>query len=174
MLDILDKRGGRVKDYLSADERTYCTTIGIVAGVISDHLDKSGKHMTKNERKYLKTALTYIQKFLPELFGRVGAKEGQRIIQTMETHEFTMMPKLTAKRKFDEQSKYVELSTEEFYDFAERLLDHNCTKCTKDAEQIEECRLRHIFFEKDLPPVVGQTDGCQYQEPKKQSRGQNK
>jgi hypothetical protein len=130
------------KDYLNKTEREHFGLTYAMHFVVQDHL----KDLEGDERKYLKSALTFYQKFMEQLAKRVGS-----VAMTRMQNDFKNSHVYYASSK-PKGVKTMSIEIDAVHDLAEGVIEGFCKRC-KDPE-MEECTIRNIFLEAEVP-VIG-------------------
>jgi len=166
-----------VRDYLNATEKTQFMVLQSIvqmmdglrnAGVdgpkVSSMLEDWSKrgNMTKDEHKNLKTAETYMRKFLASVYGRLSQKEQDVIKKKLVKFDFKLVDDYTFKqinRDINDKITNATMKRQQFYDWCEEIMNVKCNGCTKDWN---ECRLHGVFEDNFVPESGFNCKSCKY------------
>lgn len=126
-----------MKDYLSSTEREKLLMVIKASDLLSEMTtwDKRGT-ITKEERKYLKHALTLLGKSFESIIDRLNYDAKKTMANSLKssyavlTNEYGIKQYLK-KKKADEKAAYED--NKEFFDLVEELMYQNCNGCLKDS-----------------------------------------
>lgn len=154
-----------MKKYFNRQEREQMIIIALMHSQIGDILEhwKKAGNLTKPEHKNLKTAHTYILKFMDEIYSRYDQKEVKRIIRDLKTKKLALLYESRARVLLDNENTEIELQTnqETIEDIAEGIIDGFCVKCKR--KDYEECNVREFLFISDIEKFDPTAkEKCQY------------
>lgn len=136
------------KAYLNRQDReTIGLTVQLHEG-LRKFLETNEKHMPPSERKFLKSSLSFYQKFLEELFKRVGSDEGRKMINNFKGCEVIYKTKNHTAKEIDT----IKVDTNAIQDIAEGVLSGHCASCKKTGQAIVDCNIKELFIHCDIPP----------------------
>ena len=166
-----------MKDYLSAEERNQIMVIGSILGSfdncknvgvdapkivdIAQQWDNRG-NITTEERRSLRTAHTYLQKFFKSVVERMCDKEQKVLYKKLSNYDFRLLDDFTFNRVCNDMSdkiKFVAIDREDFGKWCEEIMHVNCKGCDKNHS---ECQLHKIFDENFIPENDWGLDNCRY------------
>jgi hypothetical protein len=143
-----------MKNYMNKEER-QTIEVGIVAmSRLGDLVEFKPENMAPEERKYLKSSITFFHKYLEAALARTG--EGMAMIKDVKQQELRMIYKSIAKP----DEKTVEMRMDDLYDLAELTTAGYCTRCT-DAGK--DCKIKQILLELGIPES-GNDPSCPYKQ----------
>lgn len=153
------------RGYLRADEINNFMMIYVVHQLIDGVRSQTHKQVppmwetweksgiiTKEQKKHLKMACTYMKKFTYGVFNdNLDLKTKDSIMKKNVKWDIKLMDDYTLQKvyKMMQSMKEVRLTTDEFYDLIEAKHALNCKGCTKDRC---ECDLQ-TFFEDHFIPI---------------------
>lgn len=150
------------KTYLNKAQKEDTCILSLIAEQGQYALDTWGKDMTKEERKYLKTSITYALKWLDSIMNRIGKDLAEQLVRLLKTSEIILLPKYEAQKEWNrrkEMFKAIEVDRDTLLDMAEHALI-GCENCNKDYTK---CRLRETFVELGIEPFdYYAVNKCQY------------
>lgn len=123
---------------------------------------KKRDDMTKDEHKQLKTAMTYLRKFLDSVYDRLGKKEQAIIDKKLAKFDFKLVDDYTLKQVFrDIEDRFVNAAVprEQFYKWTEEMMCIKCNGCTKDWNT---CDLHQVFDDNFIPESGYNLPNCKY------------
>ena len=150
-----------MKTYLNSEERRNAFLLIATQIIFKEFVEKSGANMDKKEHRYIRTGLTYLDKWLVELFKRVGPIDGEKIKRESNGQEIIIRPKAFVKEK-----EFINLEKEEFYDLADGILFSYCKGCGKTGDSVDKCSMRRLMCEHDVPSFKNHGQ-CEYMEVEK-------
>lgn len=121
--------------------------------------------LTKEQRKYLKTATTYIKKFTDDVLrNNLDYKEKAKLLKKAEKFSFRLVDDYQLQKVYSLLSKSKEVSVDRgnFEDLIDAMLYANCKGCKK---QRTECKLRDFYDEYLIPHTIKEgepCDNCEY------------
>ena len=138
------------------------------------HLDDTSKktvqgwttrgNMTKNEAKYLRTAITYTQKFIKEVLNRLDNKERDKVLKrTIKNSDKPVIiidewMKQRILGPLESEHEIVKIERTKFEKVAILAMKTTCEDCT---EHFSQCSLYDIF-EDTLLPRAERERNCPY------------
>lgn len=119
--------------------------------------------ITKEQKKNLKTAHTFLTKFVNDVFANnLDVKTKDNVVKKNMKWEFKLIDDYTVQKLYKMLSNMseVNMTTQEFYDLVDSKMYVECRGCTKNRC---ECEL-HSFFEQRLVPPMdeGKECNCEY------------
>jgi hypothetical protein len=118
---------------------------------IRDYIEKNKKHLGMAEKKYLKMSISFYQKFLENLFLRVGDEHGHKMIRDFRNGTIGYSIKSKEKDR-------LHMDIESIRDLAGGIIEGFCRNCKK---QHQECSIRETFIMSDIP-VYEESNVCPY------------
>lgn len=121
-------------------------------------------NMTKNEAKYLRTAITYTQKFIKEVLGRLDNKERDKVLKrTIKNSDKPIIivdewMKQRVLGPLESENEIVKIERPKFEKIAILAMKTTCEDCTGHFSQ---CSLYDIF-EDSLLPRAERERNCPY------------
>ena len=121
-------------------------------------------NMTKNEAKYLRTAITYTQKFINEVLGRLDNKERDKVLKrTIKNSDKPVIiidewMKQRILGPLESEHEIVKIERTKFEKVAILAMKTTCEDCT---EHFSQCSLYDIF-EDTLLPRAERERNCPY------------
>lgn len=158
-----------MRDYLNANERNQFMVLqsivqmmdglrnsGVDGPKIPNMLEdwKARGNITKDEHKNLKTAETYLRKYLSSVYERLGKKERDVIKKKITNFDFKLVDDYTLKqldRDLKDKLANAVMPRQQFYDWCSEIMDVKCNGCIKDWKT---CAL-YQMFEDNLVPESG-------------------
>lgn len=158
-----------MRDYLNANERNQFMVLqsivqmmdglrnsGVDGPKIGSMLEdwKARGNLTKEEHRNLKTAETYLRKYLSSVYERLGKKEQDVIKKKISKFDFKLVDDYTVKQlNRDMRDKLINavMPRQQFYDWCVEIMDVKCNGCTIDWQT---CEL-HTMFEDNFVPESG-------------------
>ena len=134
---------------------------------IADDLDKIidewvvHKNMTPTEAKYIKTARTYMNKFMNELQARIPNKEKDKLIKRYSNFHIQIMDKWLLEkfqRDMEEKAQMVMMDRQVFSGLAYEVTNTKCRDCDKSHSN---CDWHDVLYE-CLFPAAEQKPNCPY------------
>lgn len=129
--------------------------------VISEWLDKN-KSLTKEERRYIKTGLTWLKKGYNSMIARSDPKYIKSLKNTARHCDLFLEDntgRVLSSQKIDTRT----IALEDFYDLSEFAMEGKCSRC-KDGNK-NTCESYDLFIRLGIPPFCEDTDGCPYKQP---------
>ena len=134
---------------------------------VADNLDKiinewvEHENMTKTEAKYIRTARTYMSKFMNELQARIPAKEKDKLIKRYSNFYIQIMDKWLLEkfqRDMEEKAQMVMMDRQVFSGLAYEVTNTKCKDCEKSNSN---CDWHDVLYE-CLFPAAEQKPNCPY------------
>lgn len=166
-----------MRDYLNAAEKNQFMVLqsivqmvdglrnsGVDGPKISSMLEEWSKrnNMTKEEHKNLKTAETFLRKFLASVYERLSQKEQDLIKKKLIKFDFKLIDDYTLKQVHrDISDRFVNAAVprEQFYDWCSEIMSVKCHGCTKDWNI---CELHAVFNDNFIPESGFDCKNCKY------------
>lgn len=130
------------RDYLNQRERELFGLTFAMHEDIKTYIEANEKYLGKNEKKFLKSSITFYQRFMEELFTRVGNAVGHKMIKDFKGSKVYF--ETTSSRSKDT----VTIDTESVQDLAEGVIDGHCRRC---KDQRKDCSIRELFITTQIP-----------------------
>jgi hypothetical protein len=166
-----------MRDYLNAVEKNQFMVLQSVVQLM-DGLRNSGvdgpkiasmleewtsrNNMTKEEHKNLKTAETFLRKFLASVYERLSPKEQEQIKKKLIKFDFKLVDDFTLKqvnRNIKDRFMNAAVPREQFFNWCCEIMQVKCQGCTKDWNQ---CDLHEVFNENFVPESGFDCKNCKY------------
>lgn len=166
-----------MRDYLNSNEKNQFMVMQSIvqmidglrnAGVdgpkISSMLEEwsNRNNMTKEEHKNLKTAETFLRKFLAAVYERLSQKEQDLIKKKLLKFDFKLVDDYTLKQVHrDISDRFINAAVprEQFYDWCAEIMNVKCQGCTKDWNT---CQLHTVFEENFVPESGFDCENCKF------------
>lgn len=137
---------------------------GINPPKISTMLEEWAKkdNLTKDEHRSLKTANTYLKKFVESVYERLSPKEQKIIDRKIMKFDFRLVDDYTLQKVYRDMSdKMVNavVPRGQFEDWCEQIMSVNCNGCTKDWNT---CNLHQVFDNNFVPESSYSLKNCKY------------
>jgi hypothetical protein len=119
-------------------------------------------NMSKEEHKNLKTAETYLKKFLNSVYDRLSSKEQSIIDKKITKFDFKLVDDFTLKQvNRDIQNRFVNavIPRQQFYDWCADIMEVKCKGCTKDWNT---CDLHQVFEHNFVPESGFDCTNCKF------------
>lgn len=166
-----------MRDYLNASEKNQFMVLqsilqlmegkrndGLNGPKIGTMLEEWSKrdNMTKEEHKSLKTAETYLRKFLLSVYGRLSQKEKSLIDKKITKFDFRLIDDFTLKqvnRDIADHFVNAAVPREQFYKWTEEVMCVKCNGCMKDGNT---CELNQVFEDNFIPESGFNLTNCKF------------
>ncbi|MCS0824872.1 DUF5651 domain-containing protein [Cytobacillus firmus] len=166
-----------MRDYLNSNERNQFmvlqSILQLIEGVrndgtngpkISTMLEDWTKrnNMSKEEHRNLKTAETYLSKFLKSVYNRLSKKEQSVINKKIANFDFKLIDDYTLKQvNRDIADRFVNAAVprELFNNWCEEIMNVKCNGCTRDWNT---CALHQVFEDNFIPESGYDYKNCKY------------
>jgi hypothetical protein len=166
-----------MRDYLNASEKNQFmvlqSILQLTEGKRNDGVDgpKIGTmleewmkrdNMTKEEHKNLKTAETYLRKFLTSVYERQSMKQKSEIDKKIMKYDFKLVDDFTLKQVHrDIADRFVNAAVprQQFNDWCSEIMNVKCNGCTKNWN---ECELHTVFDNNFIPESGFNCGNCKY------------
>lgn len=166
-----------MRDYLNSSEKNQFMIIqsivqmmdglrnsGVDGPKISSMLEDWSKrdNMTKDEHKNLKTAETYLRKFLSSVYERLSKKDQEQIKKKLMKFDFKLIDDYTLKqidRDIKDKLANAVVPRQQFYDWCSEIMSVKCNGCTKDWNT---CQLYEVFENNIVPESGFDCRNCKY------------
>lgn len=143
-----------IKRYLNREEKDIALTLGGFSAYMTNTAEKWDKlGRPKTQLKYLRTAKTYVEKTIVEMFTGLDTEELARIVAESAKIEVTAQYKKDAVREYQAMLKLESvkpIDAEDLYDLVEHAIGI-CKTCRKEGPEIQACRIREIYVKYDIP-----------------------
>jgi hypothetical protein len=164
MFTGLFMRSERMKTYLNRAERERYCVVALSAAILGKILEEWENNLTKDEHRAIKTAQTYIFKFMDSVKNRMDNDFIHQLIRDIKSSEIQVLPTLAAKREYEKRSiedEHVQVNRETILNLAEHALI-GCEGCKKDKD-FRKCDLRQVYMELGIEPFDFEASNkCQY------------
>lgn len=143
--------------YLNRSEKTRVTLLLL----IEVYLKKCIEEGRKGEKKWLKSALTFLQKHITSIIDPLDDTNLQIINKESSNHQLILLPKddiINVMKKGKVVNNNFVLKRDDFYEICEHALSR-CTGCSKDHK---DCRLKELFLLYEVPMFDEDTDDCPF------------
>lgn len=146
-----------MKQYFNRYDREQHVVMMVFNFITCEWLERC-KSITKEERKYIKTGLTWLKKGYESMIVR-SSEEYIKTLKNTAKHCDLFLEDNTGRRAQEQKIETKTLILEDFYDLAYHSLVacHGCTK-----EDHENCRTYSLFMRLAIPPFTEETDRCPY------------
>ncbi|MHC1681363.1 MAG: DUF5651 domain-containing protein [Clostridiaceae bacterium] len=164
-----------MKDYLNRDEQNQIISMMALAQQIEGvrtMVGRTGKpiwedwrnrdFLTKEEGKNIKTAHTFMLKFVNAVLGRIDKKEHSKIMKKLEKFDFRIVDEYTwqkINRDATDKLKNAVVPRKQFNDWCEQIMACNCKECKINWN---ECNLHEVFEENFIPESGFDHDNCKF------------
>jgi CRISPR/Cas system Type II protein with McrA/HNH and RuvC-like nuclease domain len=166
-----------MRDYLNANEKNQFMVLQSIVQLI-DGLRNTGidgpkitnmleewtnrSNMSKDEHKNLKTAETFLRKFLASVYERLSQKEQDVIKKKIMKFDFKLVDDFTLKQVHrDIADRFVNAAVprQQFNDWCSEIMSVKCNRCTKNWN---ECELHTVFDNNFIPESGFNCGNCKY------------
>ncbi|MEC0841961.1 DUF5651 domain-containing protein [Bacillus spizizenii] len=123
---------------------------------------KARDNLTKDEHRSLKTADTYLKKFVESVFDRLSPREQKAIMKRLKKFDFRLVDDFTLqkiKRDVSDRMVNAVVPREQFNDWCEQIMALQCKSCTKDCNT---CPLYEVFDDNFVPESSFNLPNCKY------------
>jgi len=132
------------RDYLNQRERELFGITFAMFESVKEYIEQNEKWMGAAEKKYLRSSCTWYEKFMEQLFARVGVEMGRRMVRDFKgTKVYFDHPNM-------KRPDVIQLDTESVQDLAEGIITWHCARC-RDSRQ-PDCSIREILILASTPP----------------------
>lgn len=122
---------------------------------------EESKMLTPSSKRNYKTGITYIKKFLNEVFESLDQPTKEKIIKKTEKFNLKFVDKYGIEkfeRDIEDKNKYAAIERETFEDLIEDIAEVRCKNCNRDYKT---CKLYNVLDE-SLRLEEGEKDNCKY------------
>ena len=154
-----------MKDYFTSKEQLEIMMALSLKELITGMYDNWSKRkcLTSEEKKYLKTSLTFLEKFLELLFARTSKEELEKLNKKMKKNTVRMYDNYELERlnkKINNSYATTHLTEDEFCLLAENLMDVRCKDCKRSRH---DCDIYKFLEENNVPEFSDNTaENCKY------------
>lgn len=154
-----------MKDYFTSKEQLEIMMALSLKQLTTDMYDNWSKRkcLTSEEKKYLKSSLSFLDKFLKLLFARTNKEELEKLDKKMKKNTVRMYDNYELERlnkKINNSYATTRLTEDEFCLLAENLMDVKCKGCNKNRS---ECDIYKFLDENNVPEFSENTaENCKY------------
>jgi hypothetical protein len=123
---------------------------------------KDRDFLTKEEGKNIKTAHTFMLKFVTGVLGRIDKKEHSKIMKKLEKFDFRIVDEYTwqkINRDATDRLKNAVVPREQFNNWCEEIMTCNCKECNKHWS---ECKLYEVFEDNFIPESGHDLENCKF------------
>lgn len=123
---------------------------------------KKRDNLTKDEHKHLKTAETFLKKFVGSVYDRLSPKEQQIIDKKILKFDFKLVDDFTLKqvmRDVKDKMNNAVMPRQQFYDWCVDIMEVKCKGCTKEWKT---CGLHQVFDNNFVPESGFDCKNCKY------------
>lgn len=152
------------RDYLHEQERKdmmmFATLMGGVEHISNVWYERG--IITKDMRKWLKTAHTYLMKFFETKTNELNDNEVKKLLNRLQDFDVVLLENVNIKKMREEAEKeneWVKLYRDEFEDWCEEIMNVECKNCKKHHSQ---CKLHEIFVGNRVPESDFKLENCRY------------
>jgi hypothetical protein len=134
---------------------------GLKLGTMTEEWTKRN-NMSKEEHKNLKTAETFLRKYITSVHDRLSLKEQQLIDKKVMKFDFKLVDDYTLKQVFRDISDKMQnavVPRQQFYDWCADIMTVKCNGCTKDWNT---CDLHQVFDNNFVPESGFDCTNCKY------------
>ena len=157
-----------MKTYLNSEERKDMVMLFSLIGMLKEGFlegwYKRG-NLTKEEKKYMKSSITFALKVTDSIMSRIDGNLAQRLIRDIKSTELFCLPKSEAtikKERFEKEENFnyfIQVTKDAIDALAEKAL-YWCNPCS--VEDCSKCEVRQIFRELDVEPFDYEARECEY------------
>jgi hypothetical protein len=166
-----------MRDYLNSIEKNQFMVLqsivqlmdglrnsGVDGPKISNMLEEwtNRNNMTKEEHKNLKTAETFLRKFLSSVYERLSPREQDLIKKKVMKFDFKLVDDYTLKqvhRDIKDKMQNAVIPRQKFYDWCMEIMEVKCNGCTKDWNT---CDLHQVFENNFVPESGFDCENCKF------------
>jgi hypothetical protein len=119
-------------------------------------------NLTKEEHRSLKTAETYMEKFIMSVYNRLSPKEQTQIQKKLLNYSFKLVDDYTmtkVNRDIKDKMQHAVMPRQQFYDWSCDIMEVKCNGCTKDWNT---CDLHQVFEDNFVPESGFDCANCKY------------
>lgn len=123
---------------------------------------KTKDNLTKDEHRSLKTADTYLKKFIESVYDRLSPKEQKALDKRLRKFDFRLVDDFTLQkinRDVSDRMVNAVVPREQFNDWCEQIMNVQCNSCTKDCNI---CPLYEVFDNNFVPESSFNLSNCKY------------
>lgn len=148
-----------MQQYFNRNDREHHIIMMVFYNLITDWLDRN-KSLTKEEKRYIRTGLTWIKKGYNSMIVR-SKPDYIRTLKNTAMHCELYLEDTTGKTVYKDLPDTRTVLVDDIYDLAEFALCE-CARCSKSKEEFESCGRYKMFMKMSIPPVTENTDDCPY------------
>lgn len=141
-----------MKQYLNSQEKDNIAYMMALGTQIESVMPAWEKNLTSYERRFLKTALKFIENVVLSILSRVEMKEKILIMKRVEKTECICVPKERVEQLIKEYKKNKNevcmVNLNMFYDLAEVAMSTTCNPCSENSES---CKFKRMYQELEIP-----------------------
>lgn len=119
-------------------------------------------NLTKDEHRSLKTANTYLSKFLNSVYERLSPKEQKVVEKKLAKYDFRLVDDFTLQkvnRDITNRMVNAVVPRQQFYDWCEEIMEAKCKNCNKDWNT---CNLNQVFEDNFVPESSYSLKNCKF------------
>lgn len=123
---------------------------------------KKSQNLTSDEQRNLKSAETYLRKFLTSVYNRLSPKEKSILEKKILKFDFKLVDDYTLKqvnRNIQDRFVNAVVPREQFYKWTEEIMCVKCNGCTKDGNT---CELNAVFEDNFIPESGFDLPNCKF------------
>lgn len=163
------------RDYLNKDETNQFMVLMSVTQIINGERNLENKKqapmyidwtnrsmMTKEQAKWLKTANTYLNKFIISKLKDLSKEQQKKVLAKISKFDFKLIDDYTwqkISRDMEDKFQFATLKREDFNNWCEEIMLKHCKDCTKDRC---ECNLFKVFDDNLVPDGGFNLPSCPY------------
>ncbi|WP_057979457.1 DUF5651 domain-containing protein [Caloramator mitchellensis] len=149
------------RDYLQPDEMNDFLILATIWGLLEKIIDLWDKRqmISKEEKKNLKLAKTYIGKFYGMKVNELSRKTAKKVAEYLQKNEVVIIQTEDKEKMREETQKFIEIEREDFYNWCEQIIDINCKNCRKNHQ---ECKLYDLLDKYEVPDSSFEKRNCRY------------
>nr|WP_319488605.1 DUF5651 domain-containing protein [uncultured Caproiciproducens sp.] len=146
-----------MKNYLNKNDREHNLIILVVWERLNSWL-KTQTALTPTERKYLKTASTFLIKASDSIIGRMDNNFAEKLRRDIKASDFVIINKFDVTHS--KEYGYVSIQQDDLYDLASYALSEcvNCPRC----KDFKNCDRYKLMISLAIPVAQVETDSCPY------------
>lgn len=145
-----------MQHYFNRTDREQHIVLMVFHLVTNDWLSTT-KSLTAQERKFIKTALTWLRKGYDSMLDR-ASPEYLRAMRNQANNSYMFIEDKSG-RALEKQVETRTMDTEDLYDLAD-LAVRECRKCKE--KEFKKCKRYGLFMRLGVPPLTEDTEDCPY------------
>lgn len=148
-----------MKQYFNRHDREHHVIMMVFGVVTQEWLDRC-KSITPDERKWIKTSLTWLRKAYESMIARSSYEYAKALKNTIK-HSDLFLEDTTGKC-IPKEIPTKTVAREDYYDLAQYALC-DCRGC--QVKDFNECHKYHLFMRLEVPTCDETTAECPYLQP---------